>query len=111
MDLVSTSERSPASARWPGRFCAQPSAVDTSAPAPDEIKASCCQARLDRIQSCTSRAFLVSPSPYDTVGVAPPHPDHSVVHSSSQGRFPVCPILRIDPVFDLRCVLCLVPRQ
>src|SRR5580704_1006474 len=111
MDLVSTSKRSSGSARRLGKFRAQPSVIDTSPAAPDQVETACCQARLDRIQSCTSRSFIIRPSPYDTVGLAPPHPDHFALHSSPQGRLPVCPILRIDPFLDLRRLLCLVPKQ
>src|SRR5579872_3194017 len=111
MDLVSTSKRSPRSLRRSGKLCAQPSDVDTSAAAADEVEAACREARLDRIESCTSRSFIVCPSLHDSVGLAPPHPYRFAMHSSAQGRFHVCAILRIDPVSDLRSLLCLVPKQ
>src|SRR5271169_7046949 len=111
MDLVPTSKRSPGSARRSGKLCAQPSDVDTSAAAADQVKAACREARLDRSESCTSCSFTVRASLYDTIGLAPPHPYHSAMHSSAQGRFHVCAVLRIDPVSYLRCLLCLAPKQ
>src|SRR5579863_806414 len=101
MDLVSTSKRPPGSARRFGKLCAQPSVIDPSATAPDEVESACSKARLDRIQSRPSRSFIICPSPNYTVGLAPTCPDHFALHSSPQSRFSVCPILRIDPVLDL----------
>src|ERR1700722_19149836 len=111
MDLVSTSKRSPGSTRWVGDLCAQSSVIDTSDTAPDEVEAACCKARLDRIQPCTSRSFTTCPSPYDTIELAPPDPDHFVMHTSPRDRFHVCPILRVNPICDLWRLLCVLPKQ
>src|ERR1700758_5427685 len=97
MDLVSTPERSLEGTGRSGQLCTQPSNVHTADAAVRQAATTRRQARLAQFESRFSRFVIVVPALHDLVGLASTRTNNPPVCSSPRCRFPVWPVLCVNP--------------